>query len=54
MAQMKAYTNPDEDLDLNLRSGTPLQKSFEKVDVPTVPPSVHWPNIFLASGGPDY
>ena len=24
---------PDEELDLNLRTGTPLQKSFEKVDV---------------------
>ena len=25
--------SPDEELDLNLRTGTPLQKSFEKVDV---------------------
>ena len=24
---------PDEEFDLNLRTGTPLQKSFEKVDV---------------------
>ena len=24
---------PDEESDLNLRTGTPLQKSFEKVDV---------------------
>ena len=24
---------PDEELGLNLRTGTPLQKSFEKVDV---------------------
>ena len=24
---------PDEELDPNLRKGTPLQKSFEKVDV---------------------
>ena len=37
---------PDEELDLNLRTGTPLQKSFEKVDVYCV--YVHiWCAIYL-------
>ena len=35
---------PDEESGLNLRTGTPLQKSFEKVDV--VPFMQYVPNLF--------